>query len=93
MNINPNSTFSCTKSTTGGGVYATYDYNDFPAFIHEFEYPLSNSDFKTMINNNNGILEFKMDGQQIRKGWFDLIKYTPATGQASFQLSSTKNVN
>lgn len=93
ITIYPGSTFACTKSSTGGGVYNTYDYDDFPAFIHEFDFPLSNSDFKTMINNSNGILEFKMNGQQIRKGWFDLIKFTPSTGQASFQLSSTKNIN
>jgi hypothetical protein len=93
VSVHPNSSFSCTKSTTGGGVYATYDYNDFPAFIHEFDYPLKNTDYKTIINNNGELMEFKMNGQQIRKGWFDLVKFTPSTGITSFQLSSTKNIN
>ena len=93
VTIHEGASFSCTKSTTGGGVYATYDYNDFPAFIHEFDYPLTNTDYKTIINNNGELMEFKMNGQQIRKGWFDLVKFTPSTGIASFQLSSTKNIN
>ena len=93
ITIREGATFSCTKSTTGGGVYATYDYNDFPAFIHEFDEPLSNADFKTIINSNNGLMEFKMYEDQIRKGWFDLVKFIPATGKATFQLSSNKKLN
>jgi hypothetical protein len=82
-----------TQQQLGGGVYATYDYNDFPAFIHEFDEPLSNADFKTIINSNNGLMEFKMYEDQIRKGWFDLVKFIPATGKATFQLSSNKKLN
>ena len=85
------STFSCTKSSTGGGIYNTYDYNAFPAFIHEINLEMSNKEYKDILASKGSLSEFAMANQQTRKGWFDMIKLNQ--GRAVIQLSSTKNIN
>ncbi|MBK9526713.1 MAG: hypothetical protein IPO39_18865 [Bacteroidetes bacterium] len=91
LTIYPGSTFSCTKSSTGGGIYNTYDYNAFPAFIHEINLEMSNKEYKDILASKGSLSEFAMANQQTRKGWFDMIKLNQ--GRAVIQLSSTKNIN
>lgn len=85
--------FYCIGSSTTGGDYQFYDPDDFPAFLHETVQDMSNSEFKNINQNNTGLCEFKMYEDQIRKGWFDMVKFTPAKSQASITLSSTKRIN
>lgn len=91
LTVYSGSTFSCTKSSTGGGIYNTYDYNAFPAFIHEINLEMSNKEYKDILASKGSLSEFAMANQQTRKGWFDMIKLNQ--GRAVIQLSSTKNIN
>jgi len=43
-----------------------------------------------ILNNPIGSVKFAMDGQKIRNGWIQEIKYSPVSGQAQFTINTSK---
>ena len=85
--------FKCTATPDAGGIVTDYDPADYPIIRHEFEHPLSYTDFKTILADPKKLLTFAMDGQPNRSGWIESIKYNSFKGTAKFILNSSQNLN
>lgn len=86
------SNFACVQSVTGGGIYQTYDPKDYSALVHEFEYPISNSQYNALKNNPRGNVVFAMKGQELRRARIDTIDFN-RSGTSRIKLISTINDN
>lgn len=91
FDIYAGSRFLCYQNTIGGGTYETYDPNDYPVLIHEFQYPLTNTEWDAIIANPIGRIAFNMNGQAYRGGWIDDISYNHITKTANFKLITSKS--
>lgn len=81
----PTRTFACTSSETGGGIYQTYNPEDFKAYLYDFDYPLTFADFQTIIANPLKLIDFN-DGTNFISAWIDNMKYDHQKGKAKFTL-------
>ena len=90
-NAEPYTYFKCTENTIGGGVYERVESNDYPIFIHEFDYPLTKTQWDELINNPLNSYQFYIEDDFIRYGWIGEIKYNHYTGMANIKLISDKN--
>lgn len=87
--ILPTSTFACTVANSGGGVFQTYNPEDFKAYQYDIkDYPLTFSDFQTIIANPLELLPFN-DGTNDYNGWIENMKYNHVKGTADFLLSKS----
>lgn len=86
-------TFNCTASSTGGGIYQTYNPEDYPVFTHEFKYPLTKTEFNTLTTDPKGLINFRVNAEQYKQGWIDNIKYNHKDGIADIKLISSKTLN
>ena len=87
------SIFWCTASQIGGGAYGGFDPNDYPAIKHEWEYPLTQADFKTISENQTQRLEFSRSGEKHYNGWIDSVKYKRFKEEkAQFVTYTSKNM-
>lgn len=89
--INVGSTWECFENSVGGGDFQIYDPNDFPVLIHEFQYPLTNTEWDAILANPIGRIAFNMNGQAYRGGWIQDISYNHITKLASFKLITSKS--
>lgn len=78
-------------NTIGGGTFIQADVNDYPIYLYKYDYPLSLSEWNTLVSNTVNKIGFNMSGQLIRNGWMKDISYNYNTGIASVQLISSKN--
>lgn len=85
--------FSCTSVSDGGGVYASFDPNDLPIFIHELTHPIEAQSFRTTVQDPRGFVFFGIDQDKQYKAWIQEIKYNHFTGEGKCQLLSSKNLN
>lgn len=92
-NILQGSTFACTKTKTGGGIYQTYDPSDYSIRLHTFKAPMTEAEFDLIQGNVKGYLTFSRDGQQGRTGWIEQIKMDHKKGIADIVLNSSVNTN
>lgn len=81
----------CYDNTIGGGTYQTYDPNDYPIFIHEFQYPLTKGQWEYILANPLNSYKFYSDPSNIRYGWVSEIKRNQQSGMATVKLMSDKN--
>ena len=84
--------FECIQINNAGSSFHDVDIEDFAAFRHEFEYPVSVAQWNKILSNPRGVIEFSMNGTKVRKGWIEEIKY-PAGKNARIVLNSTKKLN
>jgi hypothetical protein len=83
--ILPGSHFRCTNTIDGGGLYATFNPEDYPAILHEWDYPLTYTDFKNIQTNQIGQIEFARYNEIHRSGWIDSLKFKRfSTEEAKF---------
>lgn len=79
LGINPlvltGSYFACINAVDGGGPYKTFDPADYPVVQHQWEYPLTFDNFKTIAENQTGQIEFSRYNQYHYSGWIDSIKF------------------
>ena len=73
-----------------GGVFETYDPDDYPVRLFDFEYPMSKNDFETIVATPYGFCTFAQNGQQPRKGRINEIQYNRVKGVASITLKTNK---
>jgi hypothetical protein len=80
----------CTSTSIFGGIFNNVNPNDLRVKLHKFVYPMTEPEWLRILNNPIGNVKFAMDGQKIRNGWIQEIKYSPVTGQAQFILNTSK---
>ncbi len=88
--FNFSSFWEVNDNTLDGGVWETYDPDDFPVRIHEFDYPMPKTDFEAIVASPYGFAEFAMAGQPLRKGLIREIQYNHAKATASIKLLTNK---
>jgi hypothetical protein len=86
-----NTYFGCYDNTIGGGTYQTYDPNDYPIFIHEFQYPLTKGQWEYILANPLNSYKFYSGPSNVRYGWVSEIKRNQQSGMATVKLISDKN--
>lgn len=87
----PTTYWKSFENTIGGGTFLEADVNDYPIYLYKYDYPLSLSEWNTLVSNTVNKIGFNMSGQLIRNGWMKDISYNYNTGMASVQLISSKN--
>lgn len=85
--------FACTASADGGGVYQTYNPDEYSVINYKFEAPLSYADFQTIAADPRGQIEFYVEGGKTYLGWIDEIKYNHFEKMANVSLLSNKRIN
>jgi hypothetical protein len=88
--FNFSSFWEVNDNTLDGGVWETYDPDDFPVRIHEFDYPMPKNDFEAIVASPYGFAQFAMAGQPLRKGLIREIQYNHARATASVKLLTNK---
>jgi hypothetical protein len=94
--IGTNSYFKCPNSSTGGGVYETYNPTDYPVELFEFEYPLKASDFRKIRREPFKKIGFTYMSGRVTKtiyGYLQDIERNLKTGMTKFLLRRTKTLN
>jgi hypothetical protein len=81
----------CTATSIFGGIFNNVNPDDLRVKLHKFNYPMTEPEWLNILNNPIGSVKFAMDGQKIRNGWIQEIKYSPITGQAQFTLNTSKD--
>ena len=83
-----NGFFACTSVQTGGGIYQQYDPTHIPIYNYEMEYPVTESEFNTILQSKRGTLTFSRSGGKVRSGWIESFKYNHKKNQANIILAS-----
>lgn len=91
FDINQGASFECFQNTIGGGIYETYEPNDYPVITYEFDYPIEKSQFDAIVSNPLGKIAFNMDGQAFRFGWIKELTYNHIKKTASMKLFARQN--
>lgn len=86
-----NGYWECYANSNGSVQYVTSDPDDYPVFIHEYEYPMSQARFEALVNGQRGFIRFRQNGQLWRKARVKEIIYNNVRGTATFKLISDKN--
>lgn len=77
--------FECTNTSTGGGIFETYNPEDFKAYQYDFEYPITFSEYLAIVENPLKQMVIN-DGTNEITAWIDNMKYHHKEGKASFVL-------
>ena len=85
-----NTFMQCVDTTITGAVFLDADPNDIKVQLHRFNYPMSQSQFDTILANPIGRIQFNMEGQSPRFGWIKELKYNHTNGVAEFIVSTSK---
>lgn len=85
------SQFGCTGTSSTGGIYQTYDADNYSVLRHEMNYPLSFDDFSLLKANPKGVIKFKSDGSPYRRGLIENIRY--GVSSSKLTLFSSRNLN
>ncbi len=88
-----NSVFACTQSITGGGIYQTYDPDDYSVLLSSFQYPFNDSDYQNILANVRGQLQYNLKDKKSRVGWIETIKFNHFTNKMDIVLNSNKKLN
>lgn len=89
--VHKNSTFECTATADGGGVYKKYDPEDCPVDKFTFSCPLSRSDYQKLRRNILKAITFD-DGKNYFKGWIDNLKYHLKESWAEFTVMANSKI-
>lgn len=84
------SSFACVSSTTGGGVYHTYDPKDYLGLNHEFECDIKNSQWIDIRTNPRGNIVFGQADQDLRTAIIDTFRFNK-TGISQMKVLRTIN--
>lgn len=91
--ITLNAYWECEENTVGGGVFKDYDYMDYPINIFEFEYPLTATQWQTLLADPKQKISFAMNGQRERFAYVKNVTRNHATGITNFTLINTTTQN
>ena len=91
--ITLNAYWECEENTVGGGLFKDYDYMDYPINIFEFEYPLTATQWQTLLADPKQKISFAMNGQRERFAYVKNVTRNHATGITNFTLINTTTQN
>ncbi len=84
--------FSCTSSPDTGGIVAEYNAADLRNILLEFDYPISATDFQTLLQNTRS--KFKVELSVLKEnyyGWIEQVTYNHRTTEAKILLKASIN--
>lgn len=73
--IQAGASLTCTNTSDGGGIYKDFNPEEYPVIKHEWEYPLTHDEFKTIAQNQTGKIEFSISGKPKMAGWIDSLRF------------------
>lgn len=85
--------FQCISTADGGGIYQTYDPDEYPVIRNQFEYPISFTEFRSIKSNPLGLFSFFVKDSKTYFGWIEEIKYKHFQDQSNFILISNEKNN
>jgi hypothetical protein len=88
--IQQNSYAECTSSPEFNFNFAAYDPDDYSPIRFEFNYPLTDDEFRKIEVNPKGYIDFKLSGGDPLTGRIESLKMNHKTGKAQFILNSKK---
>lgn len=86
------STFRCDYIDFEGGIYQTYNPNDYKVFNIEFDYPLTKAEFFNIRDNITQSITVE-SGKKAFIGWVKNIKRNVLTGMSKITLRSSNKDN
>lgn len=89
-NLLSTSYFKCVNAITGGGIFADFETKSIRPFVFNFKYPVTYSDFKSVIDNNAELITFYKVLNNNFDGWLEKIVYPVKTGLAQWTIISKK---
>jgi hypothetical protein len=87
--IKSTTTWVCTKPVTPPTL-ATYEPDDYTAVRYEFTHPITDEQFRAVIENPKGYITFNLHGGEVLNGRIESFKMNHKTGKAQMTLNSTK---
>jgi hypothetical protein len=92
VDVSIGSYFTCLGNSTDNTTIVVGDINEYIAYEHSFDYPMTASEFLYVKNNPRNRVAFSMFGKADRYGWISDLKYNWNKGTATVKLeSNTKN--
>lgn len=88
ITLNEGSYFRCIGNSTDNPNLQIGNINDYIAYEHSFEYPMTATEFTYLKDNSRDLIEFSMFGRTPRYGWVSDLKYNWIKGTASVKLES-----
>jgi len=85
--------FSCTGNSTENPDITPGDINNYIAYEHTFEYPMTATEFRYIKDNPRDLVAFSMYGRTPRYGWISDLKYNWNKGTAAVKLESNATNN
>lgn len=89
--FDPSSYWEINENSLDGGIFETYDPDDYPVRIFDFDYPLSKDDYENIIANPYGYVVFAQNGQSPRKGFIKELTYNHPKSLASVKIITNKS--
>ena len=90
--IKSDSSFECTYTSFGGGVWATIQSADFYAYEYQIKHPINKLEFESIKNNSSAPILFNTDGATNYKAWIQSMTFHRLMGFAEFTLISSHNL-
>jgi len=88
IRLNQGSYFRCIGNSTDNPNLQIGNINEYIAYEHSFEYPMTATEFTYLKDNSRDLIEFSMFGRSPRYGWVSDLKYNWIKGTASVKLES-----
>lgn len=86
ITLKTGSFFRCYSSSLSDLEIEVQEITDFIIRKHEFQTPMTITEFNDLKNNSRSRVPFSMHGEAVRFGWIDEVSYSK--GMASIKLSS-----
>jgi hypothetical protein len=84
--------FNCTSSPDTGGIVAEYDAADLRNILLEFDYPISATDFQTLLQNTRSKFQIALSVlNENYYGWIEQLNYNHKTSEAKIILKASIN--
>lgn len=93
VNVAIGSFFTCIGNSTNNTNIVVGDINEYIAYEHSFDYPMTASEFLYVKNNPRDLVAFSMFGKADRYGWISDLKYNWNKGTATVKLESNATNN
>jgi hypothetical protein len=93
VNVAIGSFFTCIGNSTNNTNIVVGDINEYIAYEHSFDYPMTASEFLYVKNNPRNRVAFSMFGKSDRYGWISDLKYNWNKGTATVKLESNTTNN
>lgn len=84
--VNAESTFACTATVDGGGVYQTYNPQDYPIHVSEFKTEIKQSQVDAIIADPLSKIRYYVSQLDSRIGWIDELNINEFEGTITAKI-------